>query len=158
MSKKLPTPLNKDIRLFENIAIANDHAAIELKKLIVQHTQFSDYNWIDFGTNHKKSVDYPDYAELVVNAINSKQADVGICLCGTGIGMSMVANRHSSIRAALVWNKKTAIASREHNNANILCAGARVLDHQLACELVGLFLTTPFGGGRHAQRISLFSD
>ena len=145
--------------LFEKVAISCDHAAIELKELIINHESLKKYQWIDFGCFESNTkVDYPHYALQVVKAVTSKQADMGICLCGTGIGMSMAANRHTGIRAAVVWNMSTAKASRKHNDANILCMGARQLDHELACKLANIWLGTKFDGGRHAKRIAMFDQ
>ena len=139
------------------VAIACDHAAWQLKDLLITSPLLKSYTWIDYGTSGEEGhVDYPDYAQAVVRALQAKEVDWGICLCGTGIGMSMVANRFADIRAALAWNMATIKSSRKHNNANILCLGARVLEHSKVPELVRVWLTTDFDQGRHLKRLHKF--
>lgn len=145
--------------LFQTIGIACDHAACDLKEHLLASELLAGYTWLDFGTDKDGgSVDYPDYAKAVVKGCLDQRVDCGLCLCGTGIGMSMVANRHPKIRAAVVWDKATASLSRKHNNANILCLGARLIEPKHAAELVKLWLTTPFQGGRHQKRLDKFSE
>lgn len=146
-------------QLFQTVAIACDHAASALKEHLMAAPELSSYVWLDFGVaSEHGSVDYPDYADKVVQALKARRVDVGMCLCGTGIGMAMAANRDSYVRAAVVWNKVSARLSRQHNNANILCLGARLLEPQDATQLVRLWLTTPFQGGRHQKRLEKFSE
>lgn len=145
--------------LFQTVAIACDHAASALKDHLMAAPALSSYVWLDFGVAKEHgSVDYPDYADKVVQALKARRVDVGICLCGTGIGMAMAANRDTYVRAAVVWNKVSARLSRQHNNANILCLGARLLQPQEATELVQLWLSTSFQGGRHQKRLEKFSE
>ncbi len=127
------------------VAIASDHAAVDLKALIVAHIK-QNYVVIDLGPESASSVDYSDFAKKVTDAITSQKADMGILICGTGIGMSIAANRVKGIRAALVHDEFTAQMAREHNDANLLCFGARILpeDGILAKKLVDIFLTTHF--------------
>jgi len=142
-----------------NIGIANDHAAVELKNIILASSLLQDYTWVDYGCHLEDGrVDYPDYASYVVKALLKREIDVGICLCGTGIGMSMTANRYGGIRAACVWDIATAKASRKHNDANILCLGARLLDHKKVPLIVQTWLRTEFSHGRHKKRLAKLED
>ena len=142
---------------FQKMAIACDHSAVELKNLLVSSTLLKDYTWVDYGTHDKtRKVDYPVFAKQVALAVQQEDTDAGICLCGTGIGMSMVANRYPGVRAAVVWNLETAKLSRQHNNANVLCLGARLLKHSEVPLLVKAWLTTEFSEGRHAKRLDQF--
>jgi ribose 5-phosphate isomerase B len=140
------------------LALASDHAGIALKTALIRKFTAENIPYIDLGTYDTESVDYPDYAKHVAEAILNGKADQGILICGSGIGMSMAANRHPHIRAALCHNVETATLSRQHNNANILVLGARVLDEQTALECVTAFLATPFEGGRHQKRIDKFDS
>lgn len=140
-----------------NIVIAADHGGFELKQKAVGVLEQLGHSVIDVGCNSTDSVDYPDYAEKLVERIQDTE-NLGILICGTGIGMSIAANRHRFIRAALCHDENTAILSREHNNANVLCLGARVLEEKSALEIIKVWLETEFAGGRHLQRISKFSD
>lgn len=146
-------------QIFHSVAIACDHAACELKDLMMSSDALSSYVWLDFGcASSQRSVDYPDYAQSVVKAIAGRRVDVGICLCGSGIGMSMAANRDPKMRAAVVWNKSSAVLSRQHNNANILCLGSRMLTSTEAVNLARIWLSTPFQGGRHKKRLEKFCE
>ena len=138
------------------IAIASDHGGYIFKILIKEYLQDTEHAFVDLGTNDKQSVDYPDYAEKVVHYIKHNGYDCGILICGTGIGMSMVANRHAGIRAALCHGPETAKLSRQQNNANILCLGARILPSNDAIPIVKAFLNTDFERGRHLTRIEKF--
>ena len=140
------------------IVIAADHGGFEFKEPITRSLIARGYEVEDVGCFSPDSVDYPDFAEKAVARILNKDCQMGILICGTGIGMSIAANRHRSIRAANCFNVYTARMSREHNNANVLCLGARVLDVETAIEMVHVWLNTPFSGGRHQNRISKFSD
>ncbi len=135
------------------IAIASDHGGFALKKHLVAFLEKSGHQVMDRGCPDEVSVDYPDYAALVVKEILAKKADLGILVCGTGIGMSIAANRHVGIRAALVHREEYAKLAREHNDANILCLGGRFLAPSEAERLVTTFLSTPFEGGRHERRV-----
>lgn len=137
----------------KTLMIASDHGGWELKEKIKK--QFPEIQWEDFGpASDQQSVDYPDYADLVCKKIG-KQADgpLGILVCGSGQGMAIRANKYPEVRAALVWSEESARLSREHNNANILCLGGRLLPTDTAFACVKAFLETPFAGGRHQNRI-----
>ena len=140
------------------IAIGSDHAGYGLKQTVIQHLDDLGIAFNDYGTYSSMSCDYPDFAEAVTSAIIKGQADKGILICGTGIGMSMAANRHKEIRAALCDNCYSAKATREHNDANVLCMGARVLGEGLALQIVDTFLETEFSNGaNHVRRIGKMS-
>lgn len=140
------------------IALAADHGGFELKEIIKQSLVKSEHQVIDVGCLTTDSVDYPDFAEKGVAKILSGECRFAILVCGTGIGMSIAANRHRRIRAANCHDVYTAMMSREHNDANTLCLGARVIDSDLALEIVMSWLATDFGGGRHQRRIAKFSE
>ncbi|MCL2674762.1 MAG: ribose 5-phosphate isomerase B [Defluviitaleaceae bacterium] len=145
------------ISTIKTVAIANDHGGLALKPEILSYLNDNRFTVLDFGTNDTASVDYPDYAELVTSAVLSGKADAGILICGTGIGMSIAANRRKGIRAALCHNVFSAKSSRDHNNANILVMGARVIGSELALEITKTFLTEPFSQDeRHIRRINKF--
>lgn len=140
------------------IVVAADHGGFLLKEIIKKKLLHSGCAVIDVGCDSVDSVDYPDYAEKAVSTIETGACERGILICGTGIGMSIAANRHRHIRAANCFDVPTAILSREHNNANILCLGARVLDTDNALQMVTAWLETEFSGGRHQQRVAKFSE
>ena len=133
------------------IAIASDHGGVELKNKIIDY--FKRLNFLDFGTNSTDSVDYPDYAKKVSKAILSNQADLGILICGTGIGISIAANRYHGIRAALLYNDEVAKLAKQHNNANILVFGGRTMNADDVIRRIELFLNENFEGGRHQKRL-----
>ncbi|TKB09087.1 ribose 5-phosphate isomerase B [Desulforhopalus sp. IMCC35007] len=139
------------------IAVGADHGGYELKTKIIHWLTENGHTVSDVGCHSNDSVDYPDYAEKVVQEIVSGTAKYGILICGTGIGMSIAANRHYEIRAANCFDENTAALSREHNNANVLCLGARVLSEETALNMVRIWLKTDFAGGRHTTRIEKFS-
>jgi ribose 5-phosphate isomerase B len=139
------------------IVIGADHGGFDLKEAVKTFLDKKKYEIIDVGCSSADSVDYPDFAEKAVKIFSEKQCDFGILICGTGIGMSIAANRHREVRAANCHTKQLAVLSREHNNANFLCLGARVIDEPLALELVDVWLHTEFAGGRHQRRIEKFS-
>jgi ribose 5-phosphate isomerase B len=140
------------------IAIGSDHGAYELKLQVVEHLKNRGIDVIDKGSHDKSSCDYPVYAKAVTDAITAGEAELGILICGTGIGMSMAANKEAGIRAALCHDCFSAKATREHNNANVLCMGARVVGPGLALMIVDDFIDTPFSNDeRHIRRISMFS-
>lgn len=139
----------------KKIAIACDRAGLELKKFLIQeiNKENNDIEFIDLGTNTNDPVDYPDYAQKVAKSILNKESDFGVLICGTGIGMSIAANKYKGIRAGLCHNSLEARLTREHNNANILCLGARIIGNECALENLKVFLKTEFSGGRHLRRI-----
>lgn len=136
----------------KKIVIASDRAGLELKTYILEELS-GQYDFEDLGTNSQEPVDYSDYALKVVNKILDKSSDFGILICGTGIGMSIAANRHKGIRAGLCHNSLEARLTREHNDANILCLGGRIIGKECALENVKVFLQTDFAGGRHVNRV-----
>jgi ribose 5-phosphate isomerase B len=136
------------------IAIANDHAGVALKQVLIAEIVARGFTPLDLGTNSTDSVDYPDYGTAVAHAITHGRAQVGVAICGTGIGISIAANRHAGIRAALCSNGLAAELARQHNNANVLCLGARMIGEAQAIECLRRFLTTTFeAGGRHTKRV-----
>ncbi len=137
------------------IAIACDHGAVELKKEIEAMLDEMGLSYQDFGTDNSASVDYPVYAEKAARAVTSGACDKGILLCGTGLGMSLAANKVRGIRCALCGDCYSAEMSRRHNNANMLALGARVIGPELAKKITQIFLTTDFEGGRHARRVGM---
>ena len=142
--------------LGKNIFIANDHAGVALKETIIKHLATLGFKCTDLGTHTSESCDYPTFAHALCEQVLATGSK-GILICGTGIGMSMAANRHTGIRAALCTHEFHAKATRAHNDANVLCLGERVTAPGLACILAELFLTTPFEGGRHQTRIDKIS-
>jgi ribose 5-phosphate isomerase B len=140
-----------------NIAIGSDHGGFELKQFIAELLKTRGDRVIDLGAHSDASVDYPDFAVQVCEKVLSSEVKYGILVCGTGIGMSMAANRYRGIRAALCHDEYTARLSREHNDANVLCLGDRVLGKGVAECIVEVWLNTEFGGGRHQRRIGKFS-
>ena len=139
----------------QSIVIACDHGGYDLKEAI--KAKFSDYQWLDLGTDSSESVDYPDYAQKLCDAIKDGQAERGILICGTGIGISIAANRHKHIRAALCTDVTTARLTRLHNDANVLALGARITGVECAFDIVDVFLSTEFEGGRHDRRVKKLS-
>ncbi len=135
------------------VAIANDHAGLSLKAALIETINALGFTPLDLGTNNSHSVDYPDYGHLVAKAVTDQRAQFGIAICGSGIGISIAANRHAGIRAALCSSGLAAELSRQHNDANVLCLGARLIGDAEAKECVRRFLTTEFEGGRHAKRV-----
>jgi ribose 5-phosphate isomerase B len=140
------------------IAIASDHAGVDLKSNIIQLLHQLQHELIDFGVHNRDSVDYPDYGIPVAEAVSEGKVDRGVLICGTGIGMSIVANKFSQVRAALCYDTFTAKISRLHNDANILVLGGRILDNNKAQEIVRLWLTTGFDGGRHERRLKKIEE
>ena len=136
----------------ERVFIASDHAGFALKQKISEFLTNKGINTLDLGTKNSSSVDYPDFAHLLAKKIKTKN-NIGILVCGSGIGMSMAANRHKNIRAALCHNIKSAKLSRMHNNANVIAIGSRLTKKDLALKCVNAFLKTPFDGGRHLRRV-----
>lgn len=137
----------------KRIFIASDHAGVELKKLVCEHLLSRGIAPIDLGPATTESVDYPNYAAKLTQRLKQEPTSIGLLICGTGIGMSMAANRHTHIRAALCHNSDYARLAREHNDANVLVLGARFTPYVLAMEIVDVFLNTEFAGGRHSARV-----
>ncbi|MCC9622915.1 ribose 5-phosphate isomerase B [Thalassospira sp. MA62] len=141
----------------KTLAVATDHGGVQLKSAIIDDLKKRGFEVLDLGTNGSESVDYPDYAKLVVKAILDGKAEAGILICGSGIGMSIAANRYPEIRAALVHDRLSTELCRQHNNANVLCLGARLLGDATALDCVDAFVSTEFEGGRHALRVAKLS-
>lgn len=135
------------------VAIGSDHGGFLYKEKIVEHLKSKNISYIDVGTHTTESCDYPEIARAAAEKIISGEAERGILICGTGIGMSITANKVKGIRAALCGDTFSAKASREHNDANVLCLGERVLGDCIALEIVDIWLKTEFEGGRHKRRV-----
>jgi ribose 5-phosphate isomerase B len=131
---------------------------LEIKNAIIEDLKNKGVECIDFGTTTTDSVDYPVYAKKVCAAVQSGECLLGILCCGTGIGMSMTANKQKGIRAAVLSDAFSAEMTRRHNNANVLCLGGRVIDSAKAVELANIFLNTPYEGGRHDKRIAMMEE
>ena len=143
----------------EKIVIGSDHAGYDLKLKVIEKLENKGIMVKDVGTYSTDSCDYPTYADAVCKAIQLGECDKGILICGTGIGMSMAANKHAGIRAACCSDIYSAKLTRQHNNANVLCFGARVIGEEIAYELVDTFLNTEFlGGERHERRVKMLDD
>ncbi len=138
------------------VAIGCDHGGLDLKDIVKSVLKELGHDIDDQGCNSSESVDYPNFAKAVSSLVRNGECERGILICGTGIGMSMAANRISGIRAALCHEMFSARMSREHNDANVLCLGARVIGQGLAAETVRTWMTTDFAGGRHQRRIDMF--
>lgn len=137
------------------IAIACDHGGYDLKLEIIQYLKDKGVDYKDFGVDEKKSVDYPDYAKIACEAVLNGEVSEAILICGTGIGISIAANKHKGIRAALCHDCFSAEATKLHNNANVLCLGGRIVGAELAIKIVDTFLNTPFSNDeRHIRRIN----
>ncbi|MCB0363481.1 MAG: ribose 5-phosphate isomerase B [Bdellovibrionales bacterium] len=137
--------------------IACDHAGVLLKRHLM--AVIPQINWVDLGSHNEESVDYPDYASKLCEQLSQAPPEArGVLICGSGQGMAMRANRYPTIRAALVWSKDSARLAREHNDANVVCLGSRLVSMGLAQELLRIFLETPFEGGRHLRRVEKISQ
>jgi len=136
------------------IAIGSDHAGYSMKTAIVQWLEKNDLVFHDFGAASTASTDYPDYAHEVATSVEQGQYDMGILICGTGIGMDVTANKHQGIRAALCWRPEISRLAKSHNNANIICLPGRFIEISEALEILEVFLNTEFEGGRHLRRIN----
>ncbi len=145
------SPRRKDINA---IAIASDHAGFPLKRTLGDDLRAMGYPVLDLGTEGSDSVDYPDYAQAVAEAVTEGRAGRGVVVCGTGIGVSIAANRYPGVRAALCHDTASARVSRQHNDANVLALGGRVIGVEAARECLKVFLETPFEGGRNQRRIA----
>ena len=141
----------------DRVAIASDHAAVELKAALALHLRTLGYEVIDLGPEGADPVDYPDYGYRLAEAIAAGDAERGVAICGSGIGISIAVNRHPAARAALVSEPLSARLAREHNDANVIAMGARLIGIEMAKACVETFLATPFGGDRHARRVAKLS-
>ena len=139
------------------IAIGNDHTAVEMKNGIVAHLEAKGYEVVNFGTDATDRSDYPIYGKRVADAVASGECDLGVLICGTGIGISLTANKVKGIRAAVCSESYSAKMTRMHNNANIIAFGARVVGQATAEEIVDAFLTAEYEGGRHARRVDMIT-
>ena len=137
----------------ERVILASDHAGFKLKEVIKKFLIKKRKKVLDLGTKNSSSVDYPDYAHLLSKKMRRTQNKFGILVCGSGIGMSMAANKHKNIRAALCYDIKSTKLSRKHNNANVMTIGARLIKKNIALKCVNAFLKTDFDGGRHLRRM-----
>lgn len=135
------------------IPIGCDHAGFDMKQVIIEHLKVKNYNVIDKGCYSKDSIDYPDFAHPVAEMVEATEGMKGILLCGSGNGINMTANKHQGVRSALCWTKEIAELARLHNNANILTLPARFISTELALQIVDIFFTTEFEGGRHQKRV-----
>jgi ribose 5-phosphate isomerase B len=142
----------------ERIVIASDHAAVEMKAMLVAHLQAAGHEVVDLGPGGVDSVDYPDYGYKIADAVAQGRADRGIALCGSGVGISISVNRHPACRCALVSEPLSARLAREHNDANVMAMGARLIGPEMAKACVDAFLSTPFGGDRHRRRVDKLSN
>jgi ribose 5-phosphate isomerase B len=143
--------------MVETIAIASDHAGYDLKALLIPEIQSLGFEALDLGTDSRDSVDYPDFADAVARAIETGRVKRGVIICGTGLGIAIAANRHRAIRAGVCHDATTARLARQHNDANVLALGARVVGFEVARDCLRAFLTAEFEGGRHARRIAKMS-
>ena len=141
----------------ERIVIASDHAAAEMKAMLVAHLQAEGHEVVDLGPGGVDPVDYPDYGYKIAEAIAGGRAERGVALCGSGIGISISINRHPACRCARVCEPLSAQLAREHNDANVIALGARLIGPEMARACVDAFLATPFGGGRHQRRVDKLS-
>ena len=137
----------------KKIAIGGDHAGFEYKQRLMDHLEQQGYEVVDFGPGSDASVDYPDHAHPLSQAVADKSVDLGILICGSGNGVCMTANKHQGIRAGLCWNEEVASLIRQHNNANVLCIPARFVEYAQAEKIADTFLSTAFEGGRHGRRV-----
>lgn len=147
-----PFDLNKPI------AIGSDHAGYDYKEDLISFLEARDLSFTDFGTHSKDSVDYPDFAHPVANAVESGKASFGILLCGSANGVAITANKHKGVRAAICWGEELAKLAREHNNANIICIPSRFVREGDAEKMVQLFMNTSFEGGRHLLRVEKITE
>jgi ribose 5-phosphate isomerase B len=143
--------------MMDKIAIGADHAGYEYKELLKKWLTKNGYTVKDFGTYSTESADYPDFAHPVAEAVEKKEFETGLLICGSANGVAITANKHQGIRAALCWNEEVAELSRLHNNANIVCIPARFVSYELAEKILDRFLHSSFEGGRHERRVSKIS-
>lgn len=140
------------------IAIGNDHAAVEMKNAIMEYVKELGHQVVNFGTDKDESVNYPEYGEKVGRAVASGEYDCGILICGTGVGISIAANKVNGVRAAVCSDVTTARLVKEHNDANIIAFGARIVGIELARDIVRTYLEAEFQGGRHEARVAMFAE
>ncbi|MEC9464740.1 MAG: ribose 5-phosphate isomerase B [Myxococcota bacterium] len=140
------------------IALGSDHGGMKLRQLIAEHLSEAGHTIADHGTDSSESCDYPKFAELVSRSVASGEAELGILVCGSGIGMSIAANKIEGVRAALCFNTYMGRMTRMHNDANVLCLGERVLGQGTALSVVDAFVSTSFEGGRHQRRLDLITQ
>ncbi|OUQ47732.1 ribose 5-phosphate isomerase B [Drancourtella sp. An12] len=140
------------------IGIANDHASVEMKQQVVAYLKEKGYDVVNYGTDSTESCDYPVYGEKIGHAVVSGEVDFGIAICGTGLGISLAANKVHGIRAAVCSEPYTARLSRQHNDANVLAFGSRVIGIELAKMIIDEFLGAEFEGGRHQRRVDMIMD
>lgn len=139
------------------IAIGSDHAGFEYKEALKKWLDKNGYKTKDFGTYSTESADYPDFAHAVAEAVEKKEFELGLLLCGSANGVAITANKHQDIRAAICWNEELAALSRQHNNANVVCIPARYVSYELAEKILDRFLHSSFEGGRHERRVNKIS-
>ncbi|MBE6463033.1 MAG: ribose 5-phosphate isomerase B [Alphaproteobacteria bacterium] len=137
------------------IAIASDHGGVDLKEIISNFLKNKNFEVVDLGTNDTTSVDYPIFADKLADNILKKESDLGILVCGTGVGISIRANRYKGIRAALLYDDEVAVMAKKHNNANVIVFGGRTMNSNDVLKRIDIFLNTEFEGGRHQKRIDL---
>ena len=142
----------------KSIAIACDHGGYDLKSLLQNTLEERGYEVLDLGTNGPGSVDYPDFAYELARSIRDGKVSQGVLVCGSGIGISIAVNRYTEVRAALIHDALGAKLSRQHNDANVICLGGRMIGLELALDCLNIFLTTEFEGGRHARRVEKLSN
>jgi ribose 5-phosphate isomerase B len=145
--------MNALFDLSKPVAVGADHAGFEYKTVIVDLLKNKGFQVMDFGTHSKDSVDYPDFAHPVANAVQNGEAACGVLICGSANGVAITANKHHGIRAAICWQTEIARLAREHNNANVICLPAKYISLPAAEEIVNIFLNTTFEGGRHEKRV-----
>lgn len=143
--------------MIPKIAIGCDHAGFEYKENLKAWLEKNGYTVKDFGAHSKDSADYPDFAHPVANAVENKEFELGVLVCGSANGVAIVANKHQGIRAAICWNEELASLARQHNNANIVCLPARFVSYELAEKITDRFLHENFEGGRHERRVAKIS-
>lgn len=140
------------------IAIASDHAGYELKEYVKEVLGKKGYKFKDFGCSSSESVDYPDYAHPLAREISTSELKIGIVICGSGEGVSIVANKHRNVRCALCWKKELASLARQHNDANVVALPARFISKEEALDIIDTFFTTDFEGGRHQKRVDKINE
>lgn len=143
--------------MIQRIAIASDHAGFELKEHLKKWLEQNTYAVKDFGTHTNESADYPDFAHALALAVEKKEVELGVLVCGSGNGVAITANKHQGIRAAICWKEDLAATAREHNDANVLCLPSRHISAELAEKITDRFLHSSFEGGRHARRVGKIS-
>ncbi len=140
------------------IALASDHGGFKLKEFLKKYIEKQNIDYIDLGTDSEESVDYPDFAAKMAQTIKNQQADMGILVCGTGIGISIAANRYHGIRAAILYDDDVARLAKEHNNANVVVFGGRTMSEEDCLRRLQIFWETKFAGGRHERRIAKIEE